>query len=196
MRSRLAIAAAVSAVWLASAALDSAYGPWGASGAFRAFASAVAIWLISTLVMGLEFRRTDVEARDFVLTLIATIGLLALAEALFWLAIDKDNNKPMLLRLSLGVDAGFVATGLAVILGLWPGRRIDRFQWPFAHWARWAGKVAAGAVVLELALFAFRTVLHGTLGYYAMDCGMSAVAALCAAVVIAALSRCIPAVGE
>jgi hypothetical protein len=192
MRPQLTVTAVAVAIWSASSALNVAYIPWGADGASSAFASAAAIWLISTLSLAIEFRRCDVEARGCMIALVATVGLLILAETLFWLKIDDDNNKPMLLRLSAGIDVGLVAAGLAVILALWPSRRLRRSQWPFALSARRAAKLVGGALALELALFAFRTVFRRSLVYYAMDCAMFAVAVLSVAIIIAALGRCVP----
>jgi hypothetical protein len=191
MKSSLAITAAAIAIWLASPALNSGYVPWGASGASRAFASAAAIWLISTLAMLVAFRRAKAEKiAKPPFALLITVALLVLAETAYWLAVDETNNKPMLLRQSGGNWAGFVAAGSAAVAAMWRGHS-PQPQWPFASYARWAAAIIAAAVALELALFAVRTAMHRTPGYYAMDCSMFAVALLAAAIVIAALGRCI-----
>ena len=195
MRSKLAVSAAAVAVWLGSPALNSAYVPWGTSGASGVFVGAAAIWLISTFLLIVTFQRSDVETRGFALTLVAIIGFLVLAESLFWFTMDENNNKPMLLRLSVGTDVGLVAVGVAAIVTLWPGP-VRRFQWLFAHCARWTAKVIAGAITFELALFVFRTLFRRTLGYYAMDCAMFAIAALSVAIALAALCRCSPVNGR
>jgi hypothetical protein len=123
--------------------------------------------------------------------LLAAVGMLVLVDVVFWITVDETNNKPMLFRQSFGVVAGFIATGLAVIAAL-SADRANRSQWIIMDWGRWTAKIAAGAVVLELALFALRTIFRRSDGYYAMDCSMFAVAAVSIAVAIAALSRCFP----
>jgi hypothetical protein len=192
MRSLLAIAAAAAAIWLASPALNSAYVPWGASGASRAFVTAQAIWLISTLAMIVAFRRAKVEdVERFPLALLVAAGLFIVGETIYWVTVDATNNKPMLSRMSGGIRGGFALTAMAVVGAVWPGH-VSHSQWRFSHCARWISTVIAGGIVLELALFAVRTVFHRTAGYYAMDCSMFAVAAISVAAMLANLCRCIP----
>ena len=191
MREMLAMVAAAAAVWLGSAALNSSYIPWGAAGDLRTLGSAIAIWIVSTLAMVRAFQASNVESKSFSLMLLVTVIFLILAESLFWLLISNTNNKPMLSRLSMGIDLGFILTGLAAIAAL-SSSQIRHAPWPLTRCARWIAKVGAGAVVLELTLFIFRLVFHQTRGYYAMDCAMFAVAVLFAVLVVTALCRCIP----
>jgi hypothetical protein len=192
MKMRLAMAAAAVAIWLASPALNTAYVPWGAGGASTAFASAATITLISMFAMVVALRRSAMEdLKSGSRTLVATVAVLIIAEILFWTMIDVDNNKPMLSRQSAGIDAGLVAAGLAALGALWPGRT-GFSPPPLADGARWIARALGGALVLELALFAVRTMFHRTPGYYAMDCSMFAVAAISTAMVVAVLCRSIP----
>jgi hypothetical protein len=191
MKSQIVVDVVAAAIWLASPALNVQYVQWELNGSSQMFVSAVAIWLVSTLAMIAAFRRNDREPRKLTLSLLVAIVVLVVSEAVFWLTIDEYDNKPMLLRQSIGIEAGFGVSLLALIGAVWPSRALPS-EWSFAHCARLIGEVVAGTVALELALFAVRTIFRRTHGYYAMDCSMFAIAALSIAVIIAVLCRCVP----
>jgi hypothetical protein len=168
MKPRIIVPVAVTAIWLGSPALNVQYVQWELGGSSQTFICAVAIWAISTFTMVLAFRLSDPTAKIIVILPLVTILCLVSLETLFWLTLDADNNKPMLLRQSIGTKAGFILAVLGLFAASWPGPALHS-EWPFARCARLIGGVVAGTVGLELALFAVRAIFRRTPGYYAMD---------------------------
>jgi cytochrome bd-type quinol oxidase subunit 2 len=187
MRLQLTTAGAAVAVWLASPALNSAYVPWGARGATEVFVIAIAIWLISTYVMGVEFRRSDTsDIENLPRILFGIILFLIIGEGIFWLTIDEENNKSMLLRQQLGIVLSVVAVICITIFTL---RGMSSQNHKLLHFLRWVTIIIVSFAALELVLFTIRNALRQTLGYYAMDCSMFAVAIIYVTILISGLQR-------
>src|SRR5437870_13759797 len=109
MRPPVAIVGAGTAAWIGSPALNSMNVPWGASGALPSYATAIAIWLLSVLLMSVAFRQIEPEPlKKLPAILFILVGFLILAEVVFWTSLPESENKGMLLRMWIGNRAGFI----------------------------------------------------------------------------------------
>lgn len=185
MKPQFITVGATIAVWLASPALNSAYVPWGANGVYTSLASAAAIWVISVFTMSMAFRRSNVEdikTHSYLLTIL--ISFLALGEVAFWSAIDDNNNKPMLLRISTGIQAGWAATILSII-GTIFSYRYPIYKHEFSRYFKSILISFFAFVMFEILLIVLMRLFYGTLWYYAIDCAVFATAIIFLAMCIA-----------